>query len=105
MMMVFEPDRGLCKSGDIVLPADAAHKVMEPGPHREMIKLTQQGRMMEADPATPALLYVSLERGFCGGFPAIGNKVELDDQPVVAEELVVDAIGVREIVDGEVAVD
>src|SRR5579872_325711 len=105
MVVIFQPDGRLSKTGDILLPADTAHKVLEPGPDLEAVEVAEKARMMQADPPSPALFYILLKGVHRRGFPTVRNVVQLKDQLVAGKEFLVDGIGGRCVSDPEIGVD
>src|SRR5579864_6066923 len=53
------------EGSDVVLVANASHKIGEPFPHGVTIKLSQQCRVMKSDPSSFAFLNVVLECSCC----------------------------------------
>src|SRR5882757_5057831 len=92
------------KTGNIIFPADASHKIREPGPHGKAIEFPQQGRMVKAYPASPALFDIMLKGGDRLVLPAIGRIVQLNDELVFAQVPIIDRVGPLDIIDPEIAV-
>jgi len=49
------------EGGDVVLELDAAHEVGKPRPEAEAIEMSQQRRVMEADPAAASFIDITLK--------------------------------------------
>ena len=58
--------------------------------------------MMETNPAATAFFDVLFEGRQGGGSPHVGRIVQLDKKLVVREEVIVDLVGVFDVVDAEV---
>jgi hypothetical protein len=58
--------------------------------------------MVEADPSTLTLRDVILEGRFRGRRPAIGRIVQLDEQLVLRQRFLIDTLGARDVVYGEI---
>ena len=66
------------------------------------VEVAEQAGVVEADPSALALGDVILEGLFRDRRPAIGRIVELDEELVLRERFVVDALGAGDVVDREV---
>jgi len=69
-MAILDVHLRLDERGDVVLVSNTAHELGEPVPHRVAVELTEQGCVVEPNPASFALLDVVLEGGGRFGFQA-----------------------------------
>ena len=101
MIRGLHADRAAGERRNVRLEADAAHKIGEPRPHRIAVELAQQRSVMEADPASPALINVVLKGRRSGRRPGVWRIVQLNEQLVMGEERAVDLRGVFDVIDAE----
>src|ERR1051326_4441276 len=102
---IFDSYRGFRKVRNIRLKPDAAQERREPGIHGVSVELAQQARMVEANPSSFALSDVVFERLLRIGSPMIGRVVQLDEELVLRQSMLVEALGPGDIVDGKTVLD
>src|ERR1017187_2449305 len=101
VVRIFHLDGARGELGNVVLPADGAHEAVEPGPDRVPVEFAEQRGVMEPDPAAAALLDIALEGRCSRWLPTVRRIVELDEEAEAGEELIVDPIGILDVLDIE----